>query len=232
MRLQVNCLANLTVLMNAKKKSHAGRKPAGPLANNTSQLTIRMPDDLRAELEESANKRGWSLTQELLWRVRSSYTRQRGEARRSPATRAICFLIANVADRLSLDRPETSAWYHDPFMYRAFRLAVGHILQALEPPGEIKNPYEGRVRIRTGAQAPPPETPEEVARDTAAGLLYQAYHPSNMQAVFRDAKSSPDARVRQAAELLLDNAYGFEDVQRDLVLIPGPEENNPSEAIT
>ena len=116
--------------MKPKKKSTAGRKPAGPFAHNTAQLTIRMPDDLRDELELSANKKGWSLTQELLWRLRSSYQRQRQERRRPPATRAICFLIGEIAGYASAFNP--AEWHRSPFAFKAFRLAVARLLGALE----------------------------------------------------------------------------------------------------
>src|SRR5271156_2804429 len=62
--------------MKRKRKSGAGRKPAGPFAHTAAQLTIRMPEDLRRQLEQSSTKKGWSLTQELLWHLDSSYKRQ------------------------------------------------------------------------------------------------------------------------------------------------------------
>src|SRR6516165_455129 len=55
--------------MARKRAPGGGRKPKGA-APMRSQLTIRMPDDLRTELEAAARKRGHNLTDELLWRLR------------------------------------------------------------------------------------------------------------------------------------------------------------------
>ena len=136
--------------LKQKRKSGGGRKPAGPFKNNTAQLTIRMPDDLRKKLETSAKGKDCSLTQELLWRLQSSYRKQHEEEFRTPATRAICFLIANLADRISgqfaefagSHRERLALWHRNPFQFHAFRLAVAQLLEALEPRGDMQNPYE------------------------------------------------------------------------------------------
>jgi hypothetical protein len=98
-----------------------------------------MPDDLRSELEASARKRGRNLTDELLGRLRSSFAREH-EQKRDPATRALNYLISKVAELTHLGLPVK--WHQDPFMFRAFKLAVGALLDALEPSGEMRTPYE------------------------------------------------------------------------------------------
>lgn len=129
------------------KKSTAGRKPAGPFANNTAQLTICMPDDLRAELEKSAAKKGWSLTQELLWRVRDLFN-QEHDKRRDPALRALTFVVAQLAERVAGGmyvaheehrRELSKEWRTNPFKFCAFKFAVGRLLDELQPPGEIQS---------------------------------------------------------------------------------------------
>ena len=57
--------------------------------------------------------------------------------------RAICFLISEVAREVVLPHrtdERRGVWRTDPFFYAAFRIAVGHVLEALAPLGEIKAP--------------------------------------------------------------------------------------------
>jgi hypothetical protein len=103
-----------------------------------------MPDDLRGELEAAARKRGSgrTLTDEVVARLRSSLSRERDDER-DPALKALNFVIAQLAERVSggmyledkgarlVDQKE---WRTDPFKFRAFKFAVGKLLDALEPP--------------------------------------------------------------------------------------------------
>ena len=75
--------------MARKRAPGGGRKPKGPVAAR-SQLTVRMPDDLRAELEAAARRRNRNLTDELIGRIRVSFAREH-EQKRDPATRALLF---------------------------------------------------------------------------------------------------------------------------------------------
>src|SRR5262245_52078195 len=133
----MSCKRRRALIQNRKSRSKAGRKPAGPFAQNTAQLTIRMPDDLRAKLEKSAEQKGWSLTQELLARLESSYRQERDELDRPPVMRAIRYLIDGIAGRVSYYGQWD--WRRSPFAFRVFRLAVGQLLEALEPAGDMQN---------------------------------------------------------------------------------------------
>ena len=75
--------------MARKRAPGGGRKPKGPVAAR-SQLTVRMPDELRAELEAAARRRNRNLTDELIGRIRGSFAREH-EQKRDPATRALLF---------------------------------------------------------------------------------------------------------------------------------------------
>ena len=114
--------------MKRKRKPGAGRKPSGPYANSSTQLTVRMPEDLRHQLEKSATKKGWSLTQELLWRLNSSYKKQREResVRGHPVVRALGFLISELIGRVVIGAgeglaprpihlPGLPAWYWQAF---------------------------------------------------------------------------------------------------------------------
>jgi len=64
--------------MARKRAPGGGRKPQGKYGNLTSTLTVRIPDDVREMLEESAARRepdGWSLAQELIHRIKHSFAK-------------------------------------------------------------------------------------------------------------------------------------------------------------
>jgi hypothetical protein len=209
--------------MKPKRKPGAGRKPRGPFTKNTAVLTVRMPDDLRRQLKGAADKKGWSLTQELLWRVRSSYNRQREEERRPPATRALCFLLCEITERVGF--PNISKWHRSRFAFRAFRLALAQLLERLEPPGEIKYPQgykrlsevlrahqQGSAADRFDAQC---KTPEALADYLSEYLMDRILHPRpGFEVALRKFRDHPEAG--SLIEDLLNTMYGIADVRRDL----------------
>jgi hypothetical protein len=132
-----------------------------------------MPDEMRAELEASARKRGWSLAQDLLWRVRVSLTKGH-EEHNDRALRALCYVISEMARKhlhtASADR--AGEWWHrDPFTFKAFRLGVANLLETLQPPGELRRP-----RTKDGRYLYGTETPESIAdyaaKETKSDLFY------------------------------------------------------------
>ena len=52
-----------------KRAPGAGRKPRGEFDQLTSPFSLRMPEDLREQLEAAAEKSGRSASQELLRRL-------------------------------------------------------------------------------------------------------------------------------------------------------------------
>lgn len=223
--LDCECLANKKAyaegdyVMKRKRKPGAGRKPAGPFANSSTQLTIRMPEDLRGQLARSAKKKGWSLTQELLWRLDSSYKKQRDREWATPVTRALGFLVREVMQRIEFW--ELNGWHRNPFLFRAFRLAVGKLLEALEPPGDVSGPYEQGLEFDAHSRFSTEETrasymtPEAHADFVVKGLLEALLRPDpRMETALRELRGHPThGRV---AEALLDGFYGFADVCRDM----------------
>jgi hypothetical protein len=209
--------------LGLKRKSHAGRRPAGPFTNNTSQLTIRMPDDLRAELQEAADKKGWSLTQELLFRAGPSYRRHRDRERQSPATRALCYLINTIAMRLDFFDPAN--WHRSPFAFRAFRIGVAKLLEALQPPGD-DNPYEsyfealraGRaIRVEATAFFGSYKTPEVLGEGIAMATIEEFVNPRILDEDIRAFVAEvADPRAKEIARFLQDFMYGMSDARRDL----------------
>jgi hypothetical protein len=184
-----------------------------------------MPDDLRAELEKSANKKGWSLSQELLWRVRSSYNKQREREEEWRSTRAICYLIGEIAKSVGYFEP--SKWHRSHFAFRAFRLAVAQLLEDMEPPADAHNPYEPIIENyrKQGSKlflaiadklAPMYKTPETTADATAKRLIEEVVHPRLEEDVFKYLRNHPHPLVKNVAEATMDNIYGMADVRRDL----------------
>jgi hypothetical protein len=145
-----------------------------------------MPDDLRTELEAVAAARGHSLTQEMIGRLRESLARERID-RQDPAMRALCFLFQELAEYIHFRQPELARrrkgeWHRDPFMFRAFKLGVAQLLDALEPPGEVKPP---RLALLVAAEDNPIlkqiaeafKTPESAATHAAALTLEHLFRP-------------------------------------------------------
>jgi hypothetical protein len=141
--------------MKRKRAAGGGRKPKGEFSQLTSSLTIRIPEDMRKQLESEAAARGQSVAQVLLWHLRQSFN-LRHDRERDPALQGLLFMIGQLAERIGggrysggryiLDadyRPHLSEnkreWRTDLFKFRAFKFAVGQLLDTLkEPPGKIR----------------------------------------------------------------------------------------------
>ena len=195
-----------------KRAPGGGRKPSGPFKQGAAQLTVRMPEDMRARLDAAAQKKGWSLSQELLWRLRVSFEKENYADHRDPATRALCFLIAETAQRVRIGIPE---WHRNPFLFRAFKLAVAQLLDALEkmltglePAGEPKSPL--------------PEFSKEL-------------WPHELQQLIGDRWKTPETAAAEARKLTLTSlllpADDVEDVKTRLRRLNFPERPNLSEEL-
>jgi hypothetical protein len=188
------------MITKRRRAPGGGRKRLGrSVAQN---LTIRIDDDLREQLEAVATarqKRNWNLSQEILLRLRISLNNER-EEQRSPAMRALCFLIAQLADHVvgpkMLGEGKEVAiynWRADPFFYRAFKIAVGQLLDALEPPGPIKA-YPIKITREDG--------PDLDIGDYEAGL-----DPSLRR--YLETFETPEARAQYSIDYVLTAFRGF-----------------------
>jgi hypothetical protein len=185
-----------------------------------------MPPDLREQLELSAAHRnggGWTLTQELLHRLQRSLDRERDE-KRDPAARALCYLLAEIISFVAVTKPPfgglvtnpldgdtkffpNSNWRSDPFTFHAIRLAFDLILDALQPPGEMRpprtaeQPLDSTIHI-LGQRFPiPAHTPEDLARSVRDFILFRlAREPSE----FYEGSRSREGQLAmsQAAQAL------------------------------
>ncbi len=202
-----------------KRAPGGGMKPKGKFSGLTSVLSLRMPADMRKELEKAAKAKDCSLSQELLHRVQTSFSEDRKRAR-DPALQAMCFLIGEVAEGITNPVMRVAGatlprWRSNPFLFRAFKLAVGQLLDALEPAGEIKGPsgealkpIEGvTLHARSDFLRPLHQSPEKLASFVSAGIL---------RVFLGNADGHSNARW--------GGDYGIESARRYLNVIPKREE--------
>jgi hypothetical protein len=200
-----------------KRAPGGGRKPRGEYSRLTSVLSLRMPADMREQLERAAIKRRpkkWSLSQELLHRLRLSFNRDRDEAR-DPAMRALYFLIGEVAKQVSwppfvVSAGALPAWRSNPFLFMAFKLAVSKLLDSLKPTGEIESPLInpdsiGDFMLRIYES---PETLSDYVASNVWTTLHRTITPSEIEELGR---KFPEIRDTWGEEL-----YGMLDAQRGL----------------
>jgi hypothetical protein len=223
--------------MARKRAPGGGRKPKGPVPAR-SQLTVRMPDDVRAELEAAARRRNRNLTDEVIGRIRASFVRDY-EQKRDPATRALLFLISQLAEQIHMNSP--IEWHQNPFMFKAFKLAVARLLDALEPSGKVQSPMaevaRGYLEVARGTKEKPApvlaqsqwfgdahETPEKTAMVVADGILRHFFAGSLNEHLphLRDlAVKHPENEIfRALSDNLERDHYRMSDARRALQLKP------------
>jgi hypothetical protein len=124
-----------------------GRKPKGAIHSKSEVFTTRITAQTRAAIEAEAERSGQSISQvaeRLL--ILGIETRRRRQNNRS--LRALCFLIEELAMRISgnkllkVSSRQENGWRTNPFRYKAFKIAVQSLLEALAPSGEINPPSD------------------------------------------------------------------------------------------
>jgi hypothetical protein len=199
--------------MKRRRAPGGGRKPkSGAVAARS--VTVRMPEkvfrDLEAALRRHPNQRR-TLTDEIVGRLRASISRER-EHQHDPALRAWRFLISEVADFAHYQTPD---WHKNPFWFRAFKLAVMGLLDALEPMGEIQPPEN------LG------ETPEAQAKYAVRAVLHNLRGGAGFTRAI-GLGLSPEDRDQAAARFLSDPEFPdlefdretYAHARRDLQLMP------------
>src|SRR5262249_43065108 len=132
--------------------------------------------------------------------------------------RALCYLIVETANACRAftgpDGKPMFDWLNDPFVFRAFRLAVAQLLDWLEPEGEIVSIVD-RVGEDTFRNTPPAivdsyRTPE--ARAQAAAMFIW----SRMKTPLSDDELEFARNWKPYGELVERMHYRMTDVRRDL----------------
>jgi hypothetical protein len=215
--------------MARKRAPGGGRKPKGEFSGLGMPLSIRMPAELRSQLEAAARRSGKSLTQEMLTRLDGSLNKDRNKAV-DPAMRALCFLFSSLAYAVHWNMPN---WRSDRFLFRGIKIGIGKLLDALEPSGEIKLPDFWRAAHAAAIDEsmseltkawpesiiPAIQSPEAMA-DHAVRVTLQNYaspRPQNWDAL-RSFASMPEyqeigGKVLKHQE---DLYYGMKDARKDL----------------
>jgi len=211
----------------AKRKNPrgAGRKPQGEFSQLTSPFSLRMPEDLRKQLEAAAEKNRRSASQELLARLNSSLNREK-DRERDPALQGLLFMIGRLAESISfvyipdsayipdsireqdkemsgkkLRAEWQSVWRTDLFKFRAFKFAVTKLLNALEEP-----PDSGRHKRMLE--------------------FYQKHPPvSALDKNYRETNKSPEARGTAEFESLWNRGaeaseFNNEEIRKRVRTIP------------
>jgi hypothetical protein len=207
------------MMTKRKRAPGGGRKRLGPsVARN---LTIRIDDELRERLEVEVGKRGqrrrnWNLSQEILMRLNQSLSREQ-ERGHDPATRALTFLISNVAEQIHLGLLPLK-WHQNPFMFRAFKLAVGMVLDTIEPSGEMQTPYEALCKNPEVPKYFIDEyrTPETAALSAANVIMRHFFYPSVVRDYFTNKESKEPNYSGPAVDDVDREFYRYTDAKRAL----------------
>jgi hypothetical protein len=180
-----------------------------------------MSADMRGELEAAAKANGTNISQELLRRLQNSFNRDREKAR-DPAMQALCFLIAETAQQtagMSTPMRPRQEWRTNPFYFRAFKIAVGKLLDALEPKGEIEPPVEMQFKRVDGG-----ELESEFLKSFSDPELRGAYAARSIWADLRnkplytrEEDKAMKERLRARSKTAYDRlVYGMQDAARGL----------------
>ena len=241
------CITNKRMIKPRKRAPGGGRKPQGEFDRLTSLFSLRMPEDLREQIKVAAEESRRSVSQEVIKRLNDSFGVSRDKGR-DPAVRAICFLIAEIADEIRWVMEAGQHWDADPFLFRAFKIGVTKLLDGLEPRGEMKSPrvdelfeladrqFRNNPRTRRVAEDTYANTKKIIKRwkiartvgaDAAANTLSHLYRssplrPDEIKAAWGTVPPGMDERLVKFRAAMIKTMertwYGMEQAKRDLEL--------------
>lgn len=181
--------------MARKRAPGGGRKPKHGV--RASPLSLRIPVDTRAALEAAAAGKGGLLSEEIVSRLKQTLY----DDRRGTVWRALSHILG-VAIAIT-KRTAGPDWRSDPWAFRAFKLAFGQILDALEPKGKMRAPTTQGVWAPTGAISLGFQlgdgTPEEMAHFICNAILTRAVFEEPFE-VSRFEEESGNLFDRQMAD--------------------------------
>jgi hypothetical protein len=193
-------------------------RPHKPKGTGTVNISLRLPAELLERIRKAAKDTHGNTSREIANRLNASFAPKRAE---DPAMRALCFLISQIAKATSppaAGSDKSGVWRSNPFFFAAFKLAVGQLLEALTPPGEIVAPElpAAIAGLANTEVAFFPETYQSVEKlaQTAVGALFLFMEASPEQ----HAKT---ARLFGEKDWSYPNEYHWmPDAARDLTVNP------------
>jgi hypothetical protein len=215
-----------------KRAPGGGRKAGGEFRQLTAVMSLRMPQDLRDQLESARKASGRTLSQELLWRASGSFDRDR-DLSRDRALRAFCFLFSELAKAICISMELQPDWRFDPWYFQTFKLAIPKLLDRFQPAGKMKLPGHWQAFRDTPDIAGLPlteerrqrtESPEAMADYAVQKVLSDFSDPGRYGNWYKGLKSSaqkisdPQFKVplKELAKQFETTYYGMSDAVRDL----------------
>jgi hypothetical protein len=224
--------------MSRKRQPGGGRKPQGNIRGKVETFSTRITAETREALEREAAASGPSISQvaERLLMLGLGEKRRRGANR---PLRALCYVIEQIALGAGSGRWENphqsdpalraivaeqmDEWRTDPFRYRAFKIAVGMLLDALGPKGDIKSPLAAEKVDKYAAAG------DQLFNNPAINELMKSTYasPENLAAfVFSSVwarlnrahgLSENEMRImrhgKHVGEMMLEEFYGMDDAR-------------------
>jgi hypothetical protein len=185
------------------KRPRSGRKPKkadAPLSvgAKTANFSTRITPETRAAIEIEAHVLGLSVSAMAEVLIKRGLDARR-EAQRNSATRAICYLLGELAEIVAPKQLKTAKfsgdWRTDPFLFEALKLSFVRLMDALRPAGEA---------------VPPSERDPQLKNETTWASL-----------------ESIDARAERAATILHHNLTAAREPKNMLQHVPAGVENVP-----
>jgi hypothetical protein len=184
-----------------------------------------MKAQLAASAATRSRGRSWSVNQEILHRIGATFARER-DTRKDPAARALCYLLAEVITSVAFNvRPRD--WRSDKFAFQTVRLAFNHLLDTLEPPGEVRapdrtdkgNPFAalGQLWVVPGDrqfEIVQDQTPEDMARFISRVLLSRLAEETV-------EPTGEGFATRTVLQIEQEMEFGMGDARRDLAIRKG-----------
>ncbi|MBP1297581.1 hypothetical protein [Bradyrhizobium elkanii] len=204
-----------SVVQRGGKRAGAGRKPQGA-APKTVNYNARIGADTLAALKEEADQTaGGSVATLAGWLIEEGLRERKKRKERDPTTKALCFLIAELADLVSAvnisNDQKSIPWRTDPFMFDAFKFAIEGLLRVIRPRGDITSPVQKMPELKGKTIFGPLEASDDRGNWAAILLiraLLTAEDPAKLEL--------PTGLPTRLANLAMRTAYGLADARRDL----------------
>jgi hypothetical protein len=217
--------------MVRKRKPGGGRKPD---PYKKVMFSTRLEPEVMAAIKTAAETWPGKNVSTFVEALIVEGLRERKNAQRDPALRALLHLIGNLAARISgeayIVEPSPGAdteteWRTDLFAFRTFKFAVRQLLDALEePPGDLVGPVSEEALNEFGGS---PElksflletsrTPENYGAYIFAQLWSLANRATPLTAKGRELMRE----YPRTGAVWMDDFYGLPQARRDLQLKKG-----------